>query len=230
MEWWRPELVFPVLGALGAGAAVGLEREFRGQPAGLRTHLLVCLASAYLMLMSVEQGAWARNLSPEVVRIDPVRMAHGILTGVGFLCGGVIFRTGVTVHGLTTAASLWITSALGMLFGVGLYGMAIGATLLVVLVLSALRLFDKVIPQQAVAQMMVRFARADAPNAEEFTRQLGDQGLKSVTFTQKLLERGELLEFSTSIRARRWDDVERLIEALRQDARVVEFEMHPRKP
>jgi len=128
MDWWRPEIVFPVLGALAAGGVVGLEREFRGQQAGLRTHLLVCLASAFLMLMSVQQGVWAANLPLEVVRIDPVRMAHGILTGIGFLCGGVIFRTGVTVHGLTTAASLWITSALGMLFGVGLYALAIGAT------------------------------------------------------------------------------------------------------
>lgn len=230
MEWWRPDIVFPVLGALAAGGAVGLEREFRGQPAGLRTHLLVCLASAFLMLMSVEQGAWAARLSPDLVRIDPVRMAHGILTGVGFLCGGVIFRTGVTVHGLTTAASLWITSALGMLFGVGLYGLAIGATVLVVLVLAALRLFDDVIPQQAVAQMTVRFARPAAPTSRELTGQLSGLGLKSVTFAERLLDGGEALEFSGNVRARRWRDMEQLVELLRDDARVLEYEITPRKP
>lgn len=229
MEWWRPDIVFPVLGALGAGAAVGLEREFRGQPAGLRTHLLVCLASTFLMLMAAEQSVWA-HLPDEVVRIDPVRMAHGILTGVGFLCGGVIFRTGITVHGLTTAASLWITSALGMLFGVGLYTLAITATLLVVLVLSALRLFDKVIPQQAVAHMAVRFSREGAPTSQAFTEQLKALGLRNSTFSHKLLEQGRMLEFSANLRARRWDDFERLLEALRGDARVLEFEVQPRKP
>ena len=230
MEWWTPEIVFPVLGALGAGAAVGLEREFRRQQAGLRTHLLVCLASAFLMLMSIEQAQWARSMPSEIVRIDPVRMAHGILTGIGFLCGGVIFRTGVTVHGLTTAASLWITSALGMLFGVGLYGLAIGATVIVLLVLAALRLFDRVIPQQAVAQAAIRFARDGAPTGPELDAELRKLGLKASTFTQKLLDNGRLVEFSGHVRGAKWDDVERLLSVLRDDARVQEYELTPRKP
>jgi putative Mg2+ transporter-C (MgtC) family protein len=229
MEWWRPDIVFPVLGALGAGAAVGLEREFRGQPAGLRTHLLVCLASAFLMLMAAEQALWA-HLPDAVVRIDPVRMAHGILTGVGFLCGGVIFRTEATVHGLTTAASLWITSALGMLFGVGMYPLAIGATLLVVLVLSALRLFDKVIPKQAVAQVILRFTREGAPSEPELTAQLATLGVKASTLSQKLTQKGAMVEYAGNLRGRRWDDIERLAQAMRADARLVEFELIPRKP
>ena len=230
MEWWRPELVFPVLGALGAGAAVGLEREFRGQQAGLRTHLLVCLASAFLMLMSIEQGVWAGNLSSDIVRIDPVRMAHGILTGIGFLCGGVIFRTGVTVHGLTTAASLWITSALGMLFGVGMYGLAIGATIIVLLVLAALRLFDKAIPQQAVAQAAIRFSRDGAPTGPELQGELKRIGVKASTFTQRLLDEGRLVEFSGNLRGANWDAMERLLAVLREDGRVLEYELAPRKP
>ena len=230
MEWWRPEIVYPVLGALGAGAAVGLEREFRGQQAGLRTHLLVCLASAFLMLMAVEQVSWMRHASEAVVRIDPVRMAHGILTGIGFLCGGVIFRTGVTVHGLTTAASLWITSALGMLFGVGLYGLAIGATVIVLLVLAALRLFDRVVPQQAVVQAAVRFARDQAPTGPEMQAELKQLKLKGSTFTQKLLDQGRVIEFSGHIRGAKWDDMERLIAVLREDGRVLEYELTPRKP
>lgn len=227
---WQPDIIFPILGALLAGGAVGLEREWRGQPAGLRTHLLVCLASAFLMLMSVEQGQWAERLSADTVRIDPVRMAHGVLTGIGFLCGGVIFRTGVTVHGLTTAASLWITSALGMLFGVGLYGMAIGATVLVVFVLAALRLLDRAIPQQAAAQLAVRFARDDAPTAPELTARLKALDVSSLTFTQKLLDGGRVLEFAGDVRGRKWSDVEALVEQFRADGKVLEFEVRPRKP
>jgi putative Mg2+ transporter-C (MgtC) family protein len=229
MEWWRPDLVFPILGALGAGAAVGLEREFRGQPAGLRTHLLVCLASAFLMLMAAEQAIWA-HLPNEIVRIDPVRMAHGILTGIGFLCGGVIFRTQATVHGLTTAASLWITSALGMLFGVGLYSLAISATIIVVTVLSALRLFDNVIPKEAVAHLRLRFTRDAAPTGRELTEQLRGMGLKASTFTHRLLEQGQAIEYAGNLRGKRWEDVERLLDTLRTDSRLLEFELHPRKP
>ena len=230
MEWWRPDLVFPILGALGAGAAVGLEREFRGQPAGLRTHILVCLASAFLMLMSIEQVTWAARLPPDLVRIDPVRMAHGVLTGVGFLCGGVIFRTVVTVHGLTTAASLWITAALGLLFGAGLYTLAVSAAVLVLIVLSVLRLFDTLIPQQAVAHLVVRYARDGAPSGPQLNDQLRELGLRSVTFTSKMLDRGATLEFSANIRGRHWREMERLLEVLRDDAGVLEYELMPRKP
>ena len=228
--WFRPDLFFPVMGALFAGGAVGLEREFRGQPAGLRTHLLVCLASAFLMLMAVEQISWIRGMSSEIVRIDPVRMAHGVLTGVGFLCGGVIFRTGVTVHGLTTAASLWITSALGMLFGVGLYGLAFGCTAMVLLVLGALRIFDDFIPQLAVAYVAIRFTREGAPTGAELKKQLRDLGVKSSVFSHRLLERGQMIEHSATVRARGWKDIDALMAVLREDARVLEFEMMPRKP
>ncbi|HYG27423.1 MAG TPA: MgtC/SapB family protein [Caulobacteraceae bacterium] len=230
MEGLRLDLLFPVLAAVGAGAAVGLEREFRGQQAGLRTHILVSLASAVLMLMSVEQPMWARNMSEDIVRIDPVRMAHGILTGIGFLCGGVIFRTGVSVHGLTTAASLWITSALGMLFGVGLYSLGAGATVLVIAVLAALRLFDDIVPQQSVAQLVIRFSRAEAPNGEALKKQLRELGIRNSTFTAKLTGGGEVAEFSANVRSSRWSQMERLLDHLREDSRVIEYELYPRKP
>lgn len=230
MDWWRPDLIIPVVGAICAGAAVGLEREFRGQPAGLRTHLLVCLASTFLMLLSIEQAAWMARLPHEMIRIDPMRMAHGVLTGVGFLCGGVIFRTGITVHGLTTAASLWITSALGLLFGAELYGLAIGATVIVLAVLALLRVLDDAIPKQAVAETTIRFARDGAPNGPELQADLRRAGIRCANFTQKLTDRGEVIEMSGRLRADRWDDMEHMLAALRQDARVLEYEFTPRKP
>ena len=97
----------PILGALIAGAMIGFEREYRGRPAGFRTHILVSLSSALLMLAAVHQAEWTFDLRDDVnLVMDPTRMAHGILTGIGFLCAGVIFRTGFSIHGLTTAASL----------------------------------------------------------------------------------------------------------------------------
>ena len=92
MDWLTLQDLLPILGALVAGGAIGFEREYRARPAGLRTHVLVSLASALLMLAAVHQVRWMSDTPTEVLRIDPVRMAHGVLTGVGFLCGGVIFQ------------------------------------------------------------------------------------------------------------------------------------------
>lgn len=152
----------PVLGAVLAGGVIGLEREWRGRAAGLRTHILVCLASALLMQAAMTQGEWAFLALPdESIVTDPTRMAHGVLTGIGFLCAGVIFRTGFSIHGLTTAASLWITSAIGILFGVGLYGLGAVATVVTGLILVALRLISLRLPARTVVDVEACWPRGD---------------------------------------------------------------------
>ena len=139
--------VLPILGAVIAGGVIGFEREWRGRAAGLRTHILVSLASALLMLAAMSQADWAfRALPDENIVTDPTRMAHGVLTGIGFLCAGVIFRTGFSIHGLTTAASLWITSAIGILFGAGLYALGAAATVVTALILIGLKLISGRLP------------------------------------------------------------------------------------
>jgi putative Mg2+ transporter-C (MgtC) family protein len=84
-------IVVRILGALVIGAVIGLERSFHGRPAGFRTHALVCVASALLMLVTVYQSAWMTHVTIEAIRTDPTRMAQGIMTGIGFLGAGVIF-------------------------------------------------------------------------------------------------------------------------------------------
>lgn len=152
--------VISLAGSLVAGALIGLEREFHNRPAGLRTHTLVCLASALMMLAAVRQAEWNILLIPGATIVtDPTRMAHGILTGIGFLCAGVIFREGFSVQGLTTASSLWLTSALGLLFGVGMYPLAIMGTFVTLIVLSAFRLLYRVMPRRTSAEITVLFPR-----------------------------------------------------------------------
>ena len=100
-------LLWPVLAAMTTGGLIGVERTYHGHPAGFRTHILVCLTSCLLMLAAMHQSTWAFTALPgQNVVVDPTRMSHGLLTGIGFLCAGVIFREGFSVHGLTTAASL----------------------------------------------------------------------------------------------------------------------------
>jgi len=101
-----------LLGALFAGGVIGLERSFHGRPAGFRTHALVCLASSLLMLITLYQLKWLPGVPVDTVRTDPTRMAQGIMTGIGFLGAGVIFKEGLSVRGLTTAAPRQLQSGL----------------------------------------------------------------------------------------------------------------------
>jgi putative Mg2+ transporter-C (MgtC) family protein len=165
-----PGFALPLVAAITAGGLIGFEREWRGRAAGLRTHILVALASALLMEAAVVQGLWRFMPLPgaEIVS-DPTRMAHGVLTGIGFLCAGVIFRSGFSIHGLTTAASLWITAAIGLAFGAGLYGLGGVATALTVLVLVGLRLVSARLPQTSTVDAEIVWRR-DAPDAESRIR------------------------------------------------------------
>jgi putative Mg2+ transporter-C (MgtC) family protein len=121
-----------------AGMAIGIEREMREQPAGLRTHILVAVGSCLFTLVSV-YGFTAYGGAKST---DPSRVAAQIVTGIGFLGAGAIIRQGANVRGLTTAASLWIVAAIGMAVGVGMYwgtGVAVVITLIDLWALRPLR-------------------------------------------------------------------------------------------
>lgn len=226
MAWWLPTYVFPILGAVIAGGLIGFEREYRGRPAGFRTHILVALTAALLMLSAVHQMRWMMDTPMDVVRIDPVRMAHGILTGVGFLCGGVIFREGFSVHGLTTAASLWITSALGTLYGVGFYGLAVGGTVAAVAVLAGLRWLDFHMPRVAHVDIAISYPRASAPAEHDLRRILGEHNLTPWVIRQQLVE--DTVTFSSTVRGRAPAAAQALGARLMADPTVLAFDISPR--
>jgi putative Mg2+ transporter-C (MgtC) family protein len=126
--------------AAALGAAVGLERELREREAGLRTHLLVALGSALFTIVSAYGFHAFLNSGASVVRTDPTRIAAQIVTGIGFLGAGAIIRQGLSVRGLTTAATLWAVAAIGLAVGAGYYGGALITTAIVLLALWPLRL------------------------------------------------------------------------------------------
>src|ERR671927_389837 len=139
MDHGQLAVVTRIAVALLIGGMIGFERTFHGRPAGFRTHSLVCVASALLMLVTVYQGEWMTAVPTEAIRTDPTRMAQGIMTGIGFLGAGVIFREGLTVRGLTTSASIWVTAAIGILVGVGFYLPAIVGAVATLMVLALFR-------------------------------------------------------------------------------------------
>jgi putative Mg2+ transporter-C (MgtC) family protein len=131
--------------ALLLGGLLGLERELRGHAAGLRTHLLVCLGSCLFTLVSIAAGQTVAGPEPEAVRADITRIASQVVVGIGFLGGGAILRHGTSVHGLTTAANLWLTASVGLASGFGFSFGAAATVLLALLVLIGLRPVEKLI-------------------------------------------------------------------------------------
>jgi putative Mg2+ transporter-C (MgtC) family protein len=122
------------------GGAIGVERERRGREAGLRTHLLVSLGSALFTIVSAYGFHEFLASGASVVRADPSRIAAQIVTGIGFLGAGAIIRQGLSIRGLTTAATLWVVAAIGMAVGAGYYSGAVITTILVLVALWPLRI------------------------------------------------------------------------------------------
>ena len=114
--------------AAALGLAVGFEREIHGHPAGLRTHMLVAVGSGLFTVLSAYGFRDVAGAVPNTALIDPTRIAAQIVSGIGFLGAGAILKDGIVIRGLTTAASLWATSAVGMAAGAGEYIIAVVAT------------------------------------------------------------------------------------------------------
>jgi putative Mg2+ transporter-C (MgtC) family protein len=140
MTWWEVAVRLGL--AVVLGGAIGMERQTVEKPAGFRTHILVCLGAALFTLLST-QGFFGPN-------VDPSRVAANVVVGIGFLGAGTIWRTGTTVQGLTTAASLWTVAAIGMAVGIGFYFAAILGTGLVVVVLMLLKRLEVRMPRRGL--------------------------------------------------------------------------------
>ncbi len=139
--------------ACGLGAAIGFEREIRDREAGIRTHLLVSLGSSLFTIVSAYGFHEFLAGGGTIVRADPSRIAAQIVTGIGFLGAGAIIREGLSVRGLTTAATLWVVAAIGMACGAGYYWPAVAATVLTLLALwplriAAYRLIEQIKPEE----------------------------------------------------------------------------------
>ncbi|MGH9042865.1 MAG: MgtC/SapB family protein [Acidimicrobiia bacterium] len=134
------DVALRILVAVLLGATIGLERELTGQMAGLRTHITVALGAGLFGLVSAYSFTeFITERDASTYQVDVTRIASNVVTGVGFLAGGVIIKHGASVRGLTTAASLWVTAAVGLAVGLGSYFMAITATAALLITLTALR-------------------------------------------------------------------------------------------
>jgi putative Mg2+ transporter-C (MgtC) family protein len=158
-----------LVGALLLGMLVGYERSYNGRAAGMRTYGLVCMASTALTAFVGHASLWYGGTAVQV-QADPTRVVQGVVTGVGFLCAGVIMKDGLSISGLTTAASIWAASAIGVLLGVGFYAAALLLALLCMLSMSMLHRLESKLPRRSTLEVSLTFHPASPPKFDELTQ------------------------------------------------------------
>jgi putative Mg2+ transporter-C (MgtC) family protein len=221
------EIALRLLGALLVGALIGLERTYHGRPAGFRTHALVCLSTSLLMLITVYEERWFPTVTQGRIALDPTRMAQGIMTGIGFLGAGVIMKDGLTVRGLTTAASIWITAAIGILVGIGFYFPVVIATTLTLGTLSVFRWIEGKIPSQFYAHFVVRFARGATLPEPEMRKLVGEHGFSIANLSYRLNGEEGFFEYRMVICTDDAANARALAETLSRLEVVKEFRVSP---
>ncbi len=155
-----------ILGALALGLIVGYERSYHGRAAGMRTYGLVCMASAAITVIAGYPHYWYGGQLVTAIGPDPTRVIQGVVTGVGFLGAGVIMREGFNISGLTTAASIWASSAIGIMVGVGFYASAILLTLLSAASMMWISRLENWLPSRQAIAVVMQFKPGFKPNEE----------------------------------------------------------------
>ena len=206
--------------AVVAGGLIGLERSFHGRAAGFRTHTLVCTASAMLVLVSEMYVAGLR----EGITSDPLRTVQGIMTGIGFLGAGVILKEGSNIRGLTTAASIWMTAAIGIVIGGGYQTLAFLAAAITIVALIGFRWIEHVFPTHDFAALIVRTSRAAGFREDELASLIRQFGARASSAGYRM-EEGDVLVCEMTLHARRRGDLSRIAEALLKTEGIVDFDL-----
>lgn len=227
MESDYPMIIGRLLAAVIAGGLIGLERSYNGRPAGFRTHSLVCMASSLLMLLTVFQWQLLADVPIETIRVDPTRMAQGIMTGIGFLGAGVIMKDRQTIRGLTTAASIWITASIGILIGMGSYLAAGIATLLALGILSWFRVLENYLPSLSYGTLSISSLRKDTVTEEEIDTVLKKHEMAASNRSYSLVDEGRNVRHAMVVQTRKPENFRHLAEELGSIERIVDFAVTP---
>lgn len=199
--FWDFALRLLVAGTMGV--LIGLEREYRAKEAGYRTHFLVALGSALMMIVS--QYGFMEVLKTDLIRLDPSRIAAQVVSGIGFIGAGTIILQKQIVRGLTTAAGIWATSGIGLAVGAGMYAVGISATLLVLLGLETLSYFFKSI---GLRNMMIDFSTDDKEAIKRVSKKFNTRNYVVVSYemTEAYTNGKNVYHVSMVVKAKRMNE------------------------
>lgn len=229
--WSKPELVtngillLHLLGASAVGLLIGYERSYHGRAAGMRTYALVCVGSTILTVISGFPGHWFGGLQQTPAAADPTRVIQGIVTGIGFLGAGVIMKEGFTIRGLSTAASIWVTAAIGIVIGIGFYGAAICATFISMAIMGGFRRLEKALPHQTILHLTLVYARDKAPPAAEVRGRMKVYGYEIADWTYHLSNGHFANELVLQAAGRQLAN--ELVDSLSKAEEIIEFRLSP---
>lgn len=191
------ELILRLFVAALMGGAIGLEREYRAKEAGLRTHFLVALGSALFMVISQFGFEQILEMHPLLnVRLDPSRIASQVVSGIGFIGAGIIIFQKHVVKGLTTAAGMWVTAAIGMTCGAGMYSLAIASTVMVLICLEALNILLQKFGTRAIS---ITFSSPDVDFIRQVLDRFRKEGMTFDSYNMREVNQGGETFYSASI-------------------------------
>lgn len=184
-----------LLGALMLGLIVGYERSYHGRAAGMRTYGLVCMAAAALTVIAGYPAAWFGGQVDTFIAGDPTRVIQGIVTGIGFLGAGVIMRDGLNISGLTTAASIWACSVIGIMVGVGFYASAMLLTLLSAGCMMWVSKLEGWLPSHPAISVTLEFQKDFVPKENTLRDVVYTHGYEIATGSFSIRSIGDKLEW-----------------------------------
>lgn len=220
-------ILMHLCGALAVGVLIGYERSFHGRAAGIRTYALVCVASCVLTVINAYPSHWFGGLSTPPTFADPTRVMQGIMTGIGFLGAGVIMKEGLSIRGLSTAASIWMTAAIGVIIGLGFYGAAISAAIITIALMSGVRSIESALPHTTIMHLALKFPRAQTPDAALIREMMEKCGWEVSDWTFQLAAEGTRYEYQMVLHARSPAKPMKLVEALGRLDDLLEYRLSP---
>ena len=219
------ELVLRILVGTALGGIIGYERDIHGRPAGLRTHALVALASATFMVVSTHLAFYQHYKAGDFTDIDGSRIAASVVSGIGFLAGGAILRTGFSIQGLTTAAGLWLVAAIGLCAGGGMYVESVAATVIGMAALTLLRRFED--KDDRVRRRLVLTLTDAALTTERLVAKLAERDLLPSVEGWNRENAGSLRQLTLVVRLPMPDGESTLVEALESEPGITRMQLDP---
>ena len=233
-SYWSPAelatnglIMLHLLGALAVGCVIGYERSYHGRAAGIRTYALVCVASTVLTVVNAYPQMWFGGTTHNAGAADPTRVMQGIMTGIGFLGAGVIMRDGFSIRGLSTAASIWMTAAIGIVIGLGFYGAAVSTAVITVALMSGVRSIEGALPHQELLHLSLLFPADKAPGTDAIGAVMWEHGYRVSDWSFQMREEGRRFQYELVLHAASPMEPTVLVETLSRLEGLLEFRLAP---